>query len=77
MMLERKGAPHAKEARELADLFCRLSRNRIAELFGAMRHNVDVRAARIARGVLDGRYEWMEEGIVRLTDLFGDEGKTA
>jgi len=71
-MLERKGHPHAAEARELADLFCRNSRRRVERLFEEMRHNDDVRKYGVARAILEGRHEWWEEGIVGLPAEMGE-----
>ena len=65
-MMTRTGRPHALEARELADMFCRNSRRRVEELFEAMDANDDVQKYQLARGILDGRYTWWEEGIVGL-----------
>lgn len=50
--------------RELADLFCRQSRRRIAAAFRTLRHNEDRQAYRLAQRVLNDRYRWLEEGIV-------------
>jgi hypothetical protein len=49
---------------ELADLFCRLSRLKIENLFEGIRANADPEAYRVARGLLDGRYDWLEDGII-------------
>ncbi len=65
-MLERTGKPDAAEARELADVFCRVARRRVDRLFDAMSDNDDVALYRAARGVLDGRYTFLEDGIVGL-----------
>ncbi len=51
-------------AYELADAFCRQARLRIEDLFHGLRHNTDAADARLARRVLEGRYTWLEEGIV-------------
>src|SRR4051794_25758393 len=56
---ERNGA----EAYELADLFCRQSRLRVERLFGALWSNTDAPDARLARGVLQDRFTWLEDGI--------------
>ena len=49
---------------ELADLFCRLSSAKVEALFEAIRSNSDPAAYRVARGLLDGRYDWLENGIM-------------
>ena len=49
---------------ELADLFCRMARRRIAAHFDALRHNDDRRCYRIAQDVLTNRFEWLETGIL-------------
>jgi len=48
---------------ELADLFCRLARGRIENWFEGIRSNADPEGDRVARGLLDGRFEWLEDGI--------------
>ena len=53
---------------ELADLFCRHARRKIAELFRAIDANDDLATYRLARGVLDERYAWLEEGIFAAPD---------
>jgi alkylation response protein AidB-like acyl-CoA dehydrogenase len=55
--------PGDSTARELADLFCRHSRRKIETLFRAIEANDDEATYRLARGVLDERYAWLEEGI--------------
>jgi len=67
-MMVRVGHPHAAQAVALADLFCRQSRRRVDELFRALDSNDDVRIYGNARAVLDGEYQWMEEGIVGLQE---------
>ncbi|MGD8496380.1 MAG: acyl-CoA dehydrogenase family protein [Gemmatimonadales bacterium] len=62
-MFVRTGKPDAKRAVELADLFCRMSRRRIADLFRLMSHNDDAAIYRTARDVLDGKHEWFEAGV--------------
>jgi len=62
--LRRKGAPEAKEARDLADVFCRISRRRVAHLFSGLWNNDDDIRYRTALDVLKGRHEWMENGII-------------
>jgi hypothetical protein len=51
-------------AYELADAFCRQARERINELFRGLWHNTDELDGRLARRVLAGRYEWVEEGVL-------------
>jgi hypothetical protein len=50
---------------ELADVFARQARRRVRERFHAVRANDDVATYAVARGALDGRYAWLEDGIVR------------
>ena len=49
---------------ELADVFCRMARGKVEALFEEVRTNADARVYAAARGVLDGRYGWLEQGIV-------------
>jgi alkylation response protein AidB-like acyl-CoA dehydrogenase len=53
---------------ELADLFCRQARRKIASLFRAIDSNDDPATYRLARGVLDERYAWLEQGIFAAPD---------
>jgi alkylation response protein AidB-like acyl-CoA dehydrogenase len=61
---QRDAARGEATARELADAFCRAARRRVAALFEAVDRNDDVASYRVARGLLEGRYEWLEDGIV-------------
>jgi alkylation response protein AidB-like acyl-CoA dehydrogenase len=56
------------EALELADLFTRQARLRIDELFSALWHNEDTRNYRAAQHMLEGRYSWLEEGLIGVWD---------
>ncbi|MFF4198643.1 acyl-CoA dehydrogenase family protein [Nonomuraea sp. NPDC001831] len=49
---------------ELADTFCHQARRRIRTLFDELWDNSDEQDVRLARYVLDGRYEFLEEGIL-------------
>jgi alkylation response protein AidB-like acyl-CoA dehydrogenase len=57
-------APRAAEAVELADLFSRMMRRRIAQHFRDIRSNDDVRKYRTARRILEGSHLWLEDGLV-------------
>jgi alkylation response protein AidB-like acyl-CoA dehydrogenase len=48
----------------LADAFCRQARVRADQLFDELWRNSDDADRRLARDVLDGRYTWLEEGIL-------------
>ncbi|HEV8560432.1 MAG TPA: acyl-CoA dehydrogenase family protein [Actinophytocola sp.] len=58
---ERQDRP---EGVELADLFCQQARLRAEALFAALWDNTDSLDVKVARRVLDGRYAFLEEGIV-------------
>ncbi len=49
---------------ELADLFARHARRRIRQNFRSLFANDDVATYRTAKRVLDGRYQWLEAGIL-------------
>jgi hypothetical protein len=51
-------------AYELADLFARQARRRVDTLFGALWHNDDTAGYGTAQNLLDGRYTFLEEGIL-------------
>jgi alkylation response protein AidB-like acyl-CoA dehydrogenase len=53
----------ADSARELADLFCRQARRRADRLFHELWANDDTEGYAAAQAVLDGRHEWIEEGV--------------
>jgi alkylation response protein AidB-like acyl-CoA dehydrogenase len=54
----------AEQAVELADLFCRQSRRRVDRLFTELWANEDDANYRAAQRLLEGRYQWLEEGIL-------------
>src|SRR4051794_15560353 len=62
--IEQEHPERADQARELADLFCSQARRRADVLFEELWHNDDDLNAKRAFGVLDGRYSWVEDGII-------------
>lgn len=52
------------EAVELAEAFCRQSRVRVEELFTRLWRNSDDTDRVLANRVLDGRYLWLEDGVL-------------
>ncbi len=56
---------------ELADVFCRHARQRIDERFAGLFRNHDAATYGLAQQVLDGRYRWLEEGVVSIDELYG------
>lgn len=63
--MERAGDANAGGAAELADLFCRNARRKVARLFRELWANDDARKYRVAQRVLDGRHVWLEAGIAK------------
>jgi hypothetical protein len=53
-----------EQAYELAEAFCQQATLRVEALFDALWTNTDSTDAALARGVLKGRYTWLEDGIV-------------
>src|SRR5581483_8361651 len=53
---------------ELADLFCRQAKVRVEALLDALWRNTDGVDVRAARRVVEGRYAFLEEGIVPLPE---------
>jgi len=53
----------AAGAVELADIFCRVTRRRIAQNFAGIRSNDDVRKYKTARRILEGEHRWLEHGL--------------
>jgi hypothetical protein len=58
-----------EEAVELADLFCRQSRLRVEQLFRGLWRNQDDRNYKAAQRTLEGRYRFMEQGILDPVEL--------
>ena len=67
--LRAAGNPDAVHAAELADVFCRMMKRRIAQRFSAIRFNDDVVKYKTARRLLDGEHLWLEKGLVPWQDL--------
>ncbi len=67
--------PEDRSPYELADLYCRGARRRIAGLFRAVGRNDDGLAYRVARGALEGRYEWLEAGVFGLEEQMASLSK--
>jgi alkylation response protein AidB-like acyl-CoA dehydrogenase len=51
-------------ARELADVFCRQARLRVERLFDGLWANTDDADSQVAAATLDGRYSWLEAGVL-------------
>jgi alkylation response protein AidB-like acyl-CoA dehydrogenase len=56
--------PNAREARLLADVFCRRARLKVKQLFHDCWENADDATYKLAQDVLKGRYAFLEEGAV-------------
>ena len=63
-----KDDPSDRTPTTLADVFCRHARRRIEERLRALFDNDDSVTHKLARGVLEGRYTWLEEGLVSLDE---------
>ena len=53
-----------RAAHDLADLFARQARRRVDELFTALWRNDDDAGYETAQELLDGRYTWLEQGVL-------------
>ena len=62
--LGREQPERKDEAIELAQLFCAMAKRRADTLFHELWANDDDDRYRAAQKVLDGRYAWLEEGIL-------------
>jgi alkylation response protein AidB-like acyl-CoA dehydrogenase len=62
--IEQEHPERAEQARELADLFCHQARRRADVLFEELWHNDDDLNTKRAFAVLDGRYTWVEDGVL-------------
>lgn len=59
--------PEARQAQELADIFCRTARRRVDAAFKALWSNDDNAKYRVAANVLAGKHTWMEDHLVGLS----------
>ena len=66
MLAENEGR---SDAVELAELFARQARLRIDQLFAGLWHNGDSRNYTAAQQMLEGRYSWLEDGLVDGWDI--------
>ena len=57
-------AAEGEQAYELADVFCQQATLRVEALFHALWANTDSADVRLANEFLDGRYTWLERGII-------------
>jgi hypothetical protein len=62
--LRRTGAPEAREAADLADVFCRIAGRRVRALFDELWDNDDAARYRAGLDVLKGRHQWLERGTM-------------
>ncbi len=65
-----------RTAYELADTFCRASRRRVDALFAGIASNDDAFNYGTARAMLDGRYTWLEQGVVHAPVVGPDQAET-
>jgi alkylation response protein AidB-like acyl-CoA dehydrogenase len=68
--VQREGS-RGREAHELADYFCQQARVRVDALFHALWDNTDAADRKLATALVDGRYTWLDEGIIDLTEGTG------
>lgn len=58
------GHPGSDGAFELADTFCNQARVRVDALFDGLWANTDDADVALTHGVLEGRYTWLENGVL-------------
>jgi alkylation response protein AidB-like acyl-CoA dehydrogenase len=59
-----RGAPEARQAERVADLFCRGARRRVRHLFRDLWRNDDVARYRLGVEVVRKGHEWLEGGVI-------------
>jgi alkylation response protein AidB-like acyl-CoA dehydrogenase len=63
-MVRADDAEHGEAAVELADAFCQQARPRVDALFDRLWRNTDDLDRHVAKRVMQGRYTWLEEGVL-------------
>ncbi|MEU3271833.1 acyl-CoA dehydrogenase family protein [Saccharomonospora sp. NPDC006951] len=63
-MQRSEDAERGAAAYELAEVFCEQSRLRVRALFDALWNNTDRADTKIAKAALEGRFTWLEEGVL-------------
>ncbi len=63
-MLRADDPETGEAAYELADAFCRQARLRVDELSDRLWHNTDDLDRGVAKRVMQGRYAWLEDGVI-------------
>lgn len=58
----------------LADLFCRQARRRIDDHFFYLFDNDDTATYDVARQTMEGRFTWLEQGVVTMEEAYGRTG---
>ena len=69
--MRRRGPAEGEGAYELADAFCSQARVRIEALFDELWRNSDASDRCLSKAVLDGKYTWLEEGIIDASEGTG------
>jgi alkylation response protein AidB-like acyl-CoA dehydrogenase len=71
IMIAADSPDEGKAAYQLAATFAEQSRHRTERLLDDLWHNTDATDERLAERVLDGRYTWLEEGIIDASEGTG------
>ena len=69
--LEKRGAPEAAQAAELADAFCLKSRRVVKQRFNELWSNDDLNKVALSSAVLKGEHTWMEARPERVNTVRG------
>ncbi len=75
--LATRRAPEAAEARRVAEVFCLGARRRVQALFHDLWRNDDVEKYRAGVAVLDGKWQFLEEGILSPHERMHGGGEAA